>query len=120
MKFTDFYDDLESRIDDDMESILEKQWEDFCDGKCTGIFSPLRGYKNQASIEWPQIMLNDALGDPETMALSEYKGCSNALAYENGSRTLLAVRSNYGTGILPCAFGAKPYIMILSRRVSVS
>ncbi len=102
--------DLETRIDPDVEEELLSQWKEFCDGGFRGgIFSPRRGKACPPQVDWPQVLVNEALGDFEKMALQQLSGCSQALAA--GSGAIMAVRANYGTGILPSVFGAEVFVM---------
>ncbi len=102
--------DLECRIDSQVEESLFEQWRAFADGECTEeIFSPQRPRPSPPSVEWPHVLVNDALEDFEAMALQQLELCSKALA--EGSGALLAVRCNYGTGILPSLFGGERFLM---------
>jgi hypothetical protein len=105
-----YLEDLEKRIDPEVEDTLWQSWVDFCDGGFSGdIFSPRRRRTAPAMIEWPKVPINDALDDYELMALQQLGPCSEAL--ENGTGAVMAVRSNYGTGIMPTLFGAKLFVM---------
>ncbi len=102
--------DLEHRIDPKVEESLFEQWRVFADGRCTEeIFSPRRPRPSPPSVEWPHVLVNDALEEFEAMALQQLELCSKALA--EGSGALLAVRCNYGTGILPSLFGSERFLM---------
>jgi hypothetical protein len=102
--------DLEGRIDPQVEESLFGQWRAFADGQCTeAIFSPKRPRPAPPSIEWPHVLVNDALDDFEVMALQQLELCSKALA--EGSGALLAIRCNYGTAILPSLFGGERFLM---------
>lgn len=102
--------DLERRIDPRVETELLEQWKIFARGEFRGsIFSPQRPSSALPSVEWPHVLVNDALDDFEAMALQQLEGCSNALA--EGSGALPAVRCNYGTAILPSLFGAELFLM---------
>lgn len=105
-----YLDDLERRIDTNVEEQLFQEWMQFLDGKrADAIFSPRRPQCAEAGIQWPDININDALDDYELMALQQLTTCSNMLA--QGTGDILAVRCNYGTGILPSLFGAELFIM---------
>jgi hypothetical protein len=105
-----YLEDLERRIDPRVEDALWAEWKEFTDGKFSGdIFSPVRSKKSPPGIEWPKVLVNEALGDFELMALQQLSGCSTAL--EKGTGDLMCVRSNYGTCILPSIFGAEIYMM---------
>jgi hypothetical protein len=127
--------DLERRIDPQVEESLFGQWRAFADGPrsmgvppmdsgsraepalsepkgcpcCEGIFSPRRPQPSPPSVEWPHVLVNDALENCEAMALQQLEMCSKALA--EGSGALLAVRCNYGTAILPSLFGGELFLM---------
>jgi len=109
-----FLSDLEERIDPAVEERLLAQWLDFTFGTTPrndlkSIFSPAREKAAPPKIDWPRVWINDALDDFDLMALQQFKGCSEALA--TGSGALMAVRCNYGTGIVPSLFGAESFIM---------
>ncbi len=105
-----FLDDLEGRIDEDVECGLLEQWRAFTDGeRKEGIFSPHRPETKPTAVTWPQVTVNEAISDFDKMTLQQFSGCSGCLAAANGS--LLAIRSNYGTGILPTVFGAELFMM---------
>lgn len=105
-----YLEDIESRIDPEVEEGLFEQWKVFAEGRLTeGVFSPGRPAAALPGIEWPHVLVNDALDDPEAMALQQLEGCSQALA--EGSGALLSVRCNYGTAILPSLFGGELFLM---------
>lgn len=105
-----FLQDLEHRIDSQVEEGLFEQWKRFASGRCEEpIFSPRRPAQSPSSVEWPHVLVNDALIDFEAMAVQQLEGCSKALAEGNGA--LLAVRCNYGTAILASLFGAELFLM---------
>ena len=102
--------DLECRIDPQVEESLFEQWRAFADGQfAEEIFSPKRSRPSPPSVEWRHVLVNDALEDCEAMALQQLEMCSKALA--EGSGALLAVRCNYGTAILPSLFGGELFLM---------
>ncbi len=102
--------DLERRIDPRVEETLLEQWKAFVDGRLdAGVFSPRRPRRMPPSVEWPHVLVNDALKEPEAMVVQQLEMCSKALA--EGSGALLAVRCNYGTAILPSLFGAEVFLM---------
>ena len=97
-------------MDPQVEEDLFGQWKAFADGGWAGgIFSPKRPKAAPPAIEWPHVLVNDALNDFEAMALQQMELCSKALA--EGSGALPAVRCNYGTAILPSLFGAERFLM---------
>jgi hypothetical protein len=103
--------DLEARIDVDVETKLFEQWQDFALGRWQGnAFSPVRLGGSQApQIDWPAVRVNDALQDHEQMLLQQYRLCSDTLA--GGDGRLLCVRANYGTILIPLLFGAEVFLM---------
>lgn len=102
--------DLERRIDPQVEEQLLGQWKAFADGRFTdGVFSPKRPRPSPPEVEWPHVLVNDALEDPQAMVVQQLEMCSKSLA--EGSGALLAVRCNYGTAILPSLFGAEVFLM---------
>ncbi len=110
MDIRKYLDDLEGRIDPAVEDALLDEWKAFCDGGFRGtVFTPRRRGKRPAGIEWPDVGVNPALGDFTLMALQQFRECSISLAGGDGS--LLNVRCNYGTGIMPSLFGAEPFVM---------
>jgi len=105
-----YLDELEERIDPEVEEALWAEWAGFVDGKFTGeIFSPRRARVAPAKLVWPHVPVNDALDSYEAMALQQLEGCSSALAHGTGA--VMAVRCNYGTGIIPTIFGAELFVM---------
>ena len=102
--------DLESRIDPEVEDTLQAEWEAFTDGRFTGdIFSPRRAAKSAAVVDWPSVSVNRAQADLDAMVLQQYGGCSRAL--KDGAGALMNVRANYGTAIMPSLFGAELFVM---------
>lgn len=105
-----YLDDLESRIDDDVEEQLFAEWIEYADGRFDGeVFSPRRAKKAPPTLEWPNTNVNDAQDDFAMMLLHQLSSCSTALA--RGTGAVLAVRCNYGTSIIPSLFGAEPFRM---------
>ena len=105
-----YLEDLENRIDPEVEDDLRQQWRSFASGEWKGdIFSPRRRRASQAAIEWPAVFVNDAIEDPGLMAFQQLSLCSRELA--KGSGALLAIRANYGTSIIPSVFGAEMFFM---------
>jgi len=102
--------DLEARIDAAEENRLYAEWRAFTDGAFGGaIFSPKRARRSPPGVAWPRVSVNAALEDYDLMALQQLGACSAALA--EGSGALMAVRCNYGTGIVPTLFGAALFVM---------
>jgi hypothetical protein len=107
---TRYLDDLEARIDPQVEEQLLQAWRVFAAGDFTGeVFSPARPRACPPKVAWPKVTVNAALGDYDSMALQQYLGCSQVL--EHGGGELLNVRCNYGTSILPSLFGVELFIM---------
>jgi hypothetical protein len=102
-------DDIESRIDPEVEDDYNRQWEDFLNNRFTGdIFCPVRKKKKAPGPEHKKICINDAIEDYDLMMLDQMQKVSNAL---NSPSLPLNVRSNYGTGIMSSLFGLKMHIM---------
>lgn len=102
--------DLQRRIEPEVEADLSREWTDFLDGRFTGgIFSPRRPRPAPPAFTWPAISVNAAFEDPELMVLREFVGCSDTLAQGGGN--MLNVRCNYSTAILPSLFGAELFMM---------
>lgn len=104
---TPFLDDLESQINEEEERNLLCRWKDFYEGKINAdIFIAERKKPIPARVKWPPIVINEAIkaNGFDKMIIRELGGASSAL--ENGTGNVLCIRSNYGTGILPSAFGA--------------
>ena len=101
--------DIESRIDPETEEDLTAQWKAFLYGESKeDIFHPRRKKTSQPGIPIPSININDALIDVEAMLVHQLAGVSHALKTESSN---LAVRANYGTGILSSLFGAEIFEM---------
>jgi len=102
-------DDIESRIDPETEEDLAAQWKAFLYGESKeDIFHPRRKKTSLPGVPIPNININDALADVETMLVHQLAGVSHALKTESSN---LAVRANYGTGILSSLFGAEIFEM---------
>ena len=108
-KTIELLEDIERRIDPDTEEDFKKQWHDFTYGKFDGeIFRPMRKKCSVSSVKNDAININDAILDYDLMLRSQLQGVSNALAQ---GTTNLAIRSNYGTGIMTSLFGAEIFKM---------
>lgn len=101
--------DIEARIDEAQEEKLLSQWKDFLEGRCRDEIFRARRNESPAKISWPDININDTIGDCDLMLASQFKAISNALA--GGGGHILNVRANYGTGILPSLFGCEFFAM---------
>jgi hypothetical protein len=103
-------DDLETRIDPRQEEQLEREWIEFSQGLYSnGAFVPRRTRRSAPAFDWPQVSVNAALADRDTMALQQYGICSQAL--ESGSGLVMNVRCNFGTSIIPLLFGVELFVM---------
>lgn len=106
MNLTPYLEDLEVRIDEAEEARLWDQWRQFCRDECPDeVFSPRRAQRRPARVEWPKVLVNEALDDMDKMVLQQLAGCSALLDKADGH--LLAVRCNYGTPIMPSLWGAR-------------
>lgn len=103
-------DDLAGRIDEAEEARVRGAWEAFCDGALTtGYFTPPPRVARPAKIDWPAVLINDALGDLDLMLLSEFRKVSDVLSA--GGSAILNVRCNYGVSILASGLGCEVLIM---------
>ena len=101
--------DIERRIDPETEEDFVRQWKDFLWNRFDGeIFNPERKQLSAPSVKVTPIHINDAVGDLELMLRSELGKISDALAHK---RHNLAIRANYGTGILSSVLGAEIIMM---------
>lgn len=101
--------DLESRLDDTEEIRVEKEWLDFADLKISsGAFRTCRVPK-PSPIEWPKMLINDALDDVSDMIYQQLWSINQTL--EAGGGEMHCIRSNYGTGIIPSMFDVQIHIM---------
>ena len=101
--------DLERRIDPEVEDDLSAQWHDFLYGKFDGdIFAPRRKRPIPAGGEFESVHINDAIDDLELMLVHGLLGIRDQLGHPSAS---LCIRANYGTGILSSLFGAELFIM---------
>jgi hypothetical protein len=106
----EYLQDLENRIDPKVEERLLSEWLDFTNDRFSGdIFSPRRDAQAPPTVDWPDVRVNPALDDYDLMALQQFRTCSASL--EAGDGSLLCVRCNYGTGILPSLFGVRMFVM---------
>ncbi len=109
MELTAFLNDLEQRIDPQVEEALEKEWLQFADGKCTqSVFVPSRPI-SAPSVDYPVMLINDAFENETWMVYQQLKLVSEELA--SGKGNLLNVRANYGTGIIPSMYGAEMFYL---------
>ena len=109
MNLSIYLDDLERRINADDENKLASEWLSFADLKLNeGYFAPSRPVSEPA-VDWPDININACIDDIDLMIYRELKSASDTLA--KGGGELLAIRPNYGTGIIPSMYGAEVFIM---------
>jgi len=105
-----FLEDINSRLDNDIEQTNKKRWVDFLENRFEGdIYIPKRSRKIPPKLDWPDININDAIEDTDLMILKEFKTFSDCLADGDGGRT--GIRCNYGTGIIPSLFGGDLFVM---------
>jgi hypothetical protein len=102
--------DLERRLSDTEENRIMADWRSFTHGAWnTPLFLPARSRPNPPGFTWPVFRVNEAQRDYEAMAIQSFSSCS--LALERALGHVLAVRCNYGTGIMPSLFGAELFMM---------
>lgn len=102
--------DLEKRIDIEIEENLRNQWLDFYEGRFNGdMFRPKRIKSLPSEVKWPDVRINETLDDFDKMALQQFRTCS--IQIEEGSGDILCVRSNYGSSIMMSLFGAEMFYM---------
>ena len=101
--------DIESRIDPEVEDDYYAQWKEFWYGTHEGLlFTPKRKKTTAPGVELRSIHINDALHDFERMLCSELVGVSHKLWRGTDA---LGIRANYGTGIMTTLFGAELFEM---------
>ena len=101
--------DIERRIDVETEEDYIAQWKKFLDKKFEGdIFIPERKKLSKPELEVKHININDALNSYDLMLRRELEGVSHSL---NSEVANLAIRANYGTGIMTSMFGAEIFTM---------
>lgn len=101
--------DIERRIDPEVEDDLYDQWKKFGNGEITTpVFDPTRKKVSPIGVEIKKININDALGDIELMLDRELADVASRLS---GKNKALGIRANYGTGILSSLFGAPIFEM---------
>ncbi len=110
MELNRYLDDLESRIDPNVEEELIAQWRDFSELRFHGdVFRPRRRRPFPSPITWPKVSINRAQESLDAMVLDQFGGCSATLAGDSGN--VMMVRANYGTPILAMPFGTELFIM---------
>ena len=101
--------DIERRIDPEVEEDFVKQWDNFLFGRFDGdYFSPMRKKTTAPAVDCKHVNINDAISDLDLMLRKEMLGVCRAL--KNGKHNL-AIRANYGTCIIPSFFGAEIFMM---------
>ena len=86
MELHRYIEDLEKRIDAEVEEELFSQWKQFCTGRAAGdVFAPRRKRKAAPpAIEWPRFSINEAMACPEKMVLQQLTGCSDTISGDSG------------------------------------
>ncbi len=108
-KTLELLEDIERRIDPEVEEDFNRQWEDFLYDRFDGdLFVPTRKRLSAAGVEFPQININDAIEDYDLMLQMELGMISFAL--NNPSRTLGCWVGGYGTGLLTSVLGAEIFV----------
>ena len=111
----DLLDDIERRIDPDVEEDFLSRWRDFLYDRFDGdIFAARRRSFSSPAVSVGNVMINDAFDDIGLMLYSQLAGVSAALDPKTASRPAslnLSIRANYGTGILSSMFGAELFMM---------
>jgi len=108
-----YLEDIEARIDDEVEQSLLDEWTSFAHGEFGGeLFIPMRLRPSPPRIDWPTVRVNETLDDYDKMALQQLRECSERLACRGGGGgALMNLRCNYGTGIMSSLFGAELFVM---------
>ena len=102
--------DLCARIDEDVERRNGQEWVAFLEDRWPhDVFTPTPRPPAPPRVPWPVISLNRAQQDGDAMLLSQFGMCSQLLA--DGGTNRLAVRCNYGTGIIPSLFGCELFAL---------
>ncbi len=101
--------DIERRLDFETEQDFENQWRDFLFDRFDGeLFSPERKKLSAPTTQLDFININDAVANYELMLRREMNAVSSALGSKSNN---IAIRANYGTGILSSVFGAEIFLM---------
>lgn len=101
--------DIEERIDEETEQNFLDDWRNFLYDKYDGdIYCPGRKHMSKPGVEVKGININDAIMDYELMLVSQMAAVSHFLSSPSNA---LAIRANYGTGILSSLFGAEIFTM---------
>ncbi len=101
--------DIERRIDPEVEEDFKDQWRDFLYGRYEGdIFTPRRKKLSPPTVPLPSVHINDAIEDLDLMMQMQLVGVSASL---NTATVSPCLRANYGTGIMSSLFGAELFMM---------
>jgi hypothetical protein len=101
--------DIESRIDPNVEDRYNAEWMDFLYDRFDGdVFDPVRTKKMPRRAEIPSVHINDAIEDLDLMIRFEMQEVSALLERGRGP---LGIRANYGTGTMASLFGAEIFMM---------
>ena len=101
--------DIENRISPEAEDEFVLDWKRFWQGECKDVvFAPRRKITSLSKVEIKKININDAISDYELMLDMQLAGISKSLSTGIGA---LAMRANYGTGIMSSLFGAEIFVM---------
>ncbi len=101
--------DIERRIDPEIEDRYLAEWKDFLYDRFDGdIFHPVRVKKAPQTVSVPRVNINDAIDDLDLMIRLEMQAVSDLLSIGAGP---LGIRANYGTGTMASLFGAEIFMM---------
>ncbi len=101
---TALLEDIEKRINPEVEEDLAFCWKEFLYDRFEGdIFIPHRKLISAPKVAHRDININDAVENYELMLASQMQVVSDMLSSHHSS---LCIRANYGTGILSSLFGA--------------
>ncbi|MBQ8407794.1 MAG: hypothetical protein IJY39_02905 [Clostridia bacterium] len=101
--------DIERRIDPEVEEDFLAQWRSFLFGGFKGeLFSPIRKKLSAPTEEPVRIHINDAIEDYDMMLQMQLSQVSASL---NSKNRCLCLRANYGTGIMSSVLGAEMFMM---------
>ena len=108
-------DDLERRIEPEVEEDFIAQWSDFTFDRFEGeLFAPKRKRFTEPGVPLRHIRINEAIENYDAMLYSQMAKVSSFLslkAAEARRSANLSIRANYGTGILSSLFGAELFMM---------
>ena len=106
-----YLEDLEERINPEVEDEVIAQWRSFWNREITEDFFVPARTKSPPKQEWPQINVNDAIEDKsfELMLLQQLCGVNGTLSDSIGA--VPQIRANYGSTIMPSLFGVEVVMM---------